>query len=198
MSFDVLVIPEDFTKDEHILKPLVEQILSECGRKATVRVCRNPNFQGVHAALNINALRAKVVARYPMVDLFVLLVDRDGNEGRKERVARIESTLSAELPGCHNFVAEVAWQEAEVFILAGQRLPRDWKWTEIRADADVKNTFFKQLVALRGLGTEPYEGRKKLMAESISNWQRIKSICPEDVGADRSNIRVALSPSGTR
>lgn len=45
MSFNVLVIPEDFTKDEHILKPLVERILEECGRKPTVEVCRDPNFQ---------------------------------------------------------------------------------------------------------------------------------------------------------
>ena len=29
MSFNVLVIPEDFTKDEHILKPLVQAVLCE-------------------------------------------------------------------------------------------------------------------------------------------------------------------------
>jgi hypothetical protein len=183
MSFDVLVIPEDFTKDEHILKPLVERILSGCGKKATVRVCRNPNFQGVHAALNIDALRSKVIARYPMVDLFLLFVDRDGNKGRRVKLSSLESILSAELPAGRTFVAEVAWQEAEVFILAGHKLPRAWKWADIRADPDVKNTFFKKLVALRAMGTEPYEGRKKLMAEAIGNWQRIRKICPEDVGA---------------
>ena len=46
MSFNVLVIPEDFTKDEHILKPLVDRIVRDCGRKPQVQVCRNPNFQG--------------------------------------------------------------------------------------------------------------------------------------------------------
>ena len=70
MSFNVLVIPEDFTKDEHILKPLVEHILEECGRKPTVEVCRDPNFQGVHAALKLDSLRRKVIPLYPMVHLF--------------------------------------------------------------------------------------------------------------------------------
>src|SRR5215470_2739460 len=112
MSFKVLVIPEDFTKDEHILKPLVERILSDCGRTAQVQVCRDPNFQGVHAALDLGALRSRVVARYPMVDLFILFVDRDGNEGRKVRTDSIEITLSGELAERGRyFLAEVAWQE---------------------------------------------------------------------------------------
>ncbi|MEK6303873.1 MAG: hypothetical protein AABO41_24480 [Acidobacteriota bacterium] len=183
MSFNVLVIPEDFTKDEHILKPLIDRIMRDCGRKAQVQVCRNPNFQGVQAALNISALR-EVIALYPMVNLFILVVDRDGNAGRKQRTDQIESTLSIELlPQARRFLAEVAWQEVEVFILAGLSLPADWRWNEIRADANVKDTYFKQLVVLRQTLKYPHEGRKKLMAESISNWQRIKSRCPEDVVA---------------
>jgi hypothetical protein len=184
MSFNVLVISEDFTRDEHILKPLVERILEDCGRKPTVEVCRDPNFQGVHAALKLDSLRRKVIPLYPMVHLFVLIVDRDGQAGRKQSTDEIETTLSAELkPKAKRFLAEVALQEAEVFILAGLQLPADWRWADIRADADVKDTFFKQLVALRGTSKHPHEGRKKLMAESIKNWQRIKSRCPEDVVA---------------
>lgn len=184
MSFNVLVIPEDFTKDEHILKPLVERILEECGRKPTVEVCRDPNFQGVHAALKLDSLRREVIERYPMVQLFVLIVDRDGQPGRKQATNEIETKLSAELkPMAKRFLAEVAWQEVEVFILAGLKLPADWRWADIRADADVKDTFFKQMVALRSTSKYPHDGRKKLMAESIKNWQRIKSRCPEDVVA---------------
>lgn len=184
MSFNVLVIPEDFTKDEHILKPLVERILNDCGKKPTVEVCRDPNFQGVHAALKLESLRREVIERYPMVHLFLLFIDRDGQPGRKQRTDEIETTLSAELkPKAKRFLAEVAWQEVEVFVLAGLELPADWRWADIRADANVKDTFFKQMVALRSTSKYPHEGRKKLMAESISNWQRIKSRCPEDVGA---------------
>lgn len=60
MSFNVLVIPEDFTKDEAILKPLVERMLKDCARKPTVTVCTDPNFQGVHAALKLDSLRALI------------------------------------------------------------------------------------------------------------------------------------------
>lgn len=182
MSFNVLVIPEDFTKDEHILKPLVEHILQDCGRKPQVQVCRNPNFQGVQTALNMEALR-DVIALYPMVHLFVLFVDRDGQAGRKQRTDQIEKTLSAELRPGARFLAEVAWQEVEVFILAGLNLPAGWRWNDIRADVNVKDTFFKQLVRQRGTAKYPHDGRKRLMAESISNWQRIKNRCPEDVVA---------------
>lgn len=97
MSFNVLVIPEDFTKDEHILKPLVQRILEDCGKKPTVEVCRDPNFQGVHSALKIESLRREVIERYPMVHLFLLFVDRDGQPGRKQSTDAIETTLSAEL-----------------------------------------------------------------------------------------------------
>ena len=179
MSFNVLVIPEDFTKDEHILKPIVEHIFKDCGRRAQVQVCREPNFQGVDAALKLSALR-EVIELYPMVHLFVLVVDRDGKPGRKQRTDEIERTLSDELKG-KRFLAEVAWQEVEVFILAGLRLPSTWRWNAIRDDANVKDTYFKELVVRRGMGKYPHQGRKKLMAESISNWQRIKSRCPEDV-----------------
>ena len=119
-----------------------------------------------------------------MVDLFILIVDRDGRDGREAPIDRIEKTLSAELlPKQRRFLAELARQEVEVFILAGHDLPPQWSWKEIREDADVKNTFFRELVALRGTAKQPHDGRKRLMADALSNWQRIKSRCPEDVGA---------------
>ena len=63
MSYKVLVIPEDFTKDEHILKPLAERILRDLGKPhATVEVCRDPNFGGIGEALKIKRLR-KVIAQ---------------------------------------------------------------------------------------------------------------------------------------
>ena len=183
MSFNVLVIPEDFTKDEHILKPLVKRILEECGRKAQVEVCREPNFQGVDSALKLSALR-EVIEIYPMVHLFVLVVDRDGRSGRKQRTDEIEHMLSDELkPKGKAFLAEVAWQEVEVFILAGLKLLNGWRWNEIRADANVKDTYFKEMVLSRGTDRYPHQGRKVLMAEAIAKWNRIKSRCAEDVQA---------------
>lgn len=183
MSLNVLVVPEDFTKDEHILQPLVEKVVEECGRKARVRVCRDPNFQGVEGALDLDRLRIEVVDRYPMVDWFLLIVDRDGKTGREDAAARIEAELGKVLPtNDRRFVTTLAYQEVEALLLAGHELPAEWSWQELRADPDVENTFFKRFVALRGTGTSRYEGRKKLMAEAIKNWSRIKSRCPEDIG----------------
>lgn len=185
MSYKVLVIPEDFTKDEHVLKPVVEKVLVDAGKtNATVLVCRDPNFGGIGEALKIERLRKDVIERYPMVDLFVLLVDRDGQAGREETAKRIETTLTAELTGRGGrFVAELARQEVEVFLLAGHDLPGEWSWQTVRQDPDVKNTFFQELVRLKGTSHLPHDGRKKLMAEAIKNWARIKSRCPEDIGA---------------
>jgi hypothetical protein len=185
MSYNVLVIPEDFTKDEHVLKPVVEKILEDAGKSnANIFVCRNPNFGGIGEALKKERLRKDVIARYPMMDLFVLLVDRDGEAGRGRIVSNIETELTAELTARNGrFVAELAWQEVEVFVLAGHDLPGSSSWQEIRADADVKNTFFQALVKDKGVENHPHDGRKKLMAEGIKNWARIKSRCPEDIGS---------------
>jgi hypothetical protein len=184
MSYNVMVIPEDFTKDEHILKPLAERILKDFGKpNANVRVCRDPNFGGLGEALKIKRLR-KVISRYPTFDLFILLVDRDGNTGRETAVGQLEAALRGEIAGSgRRFVAGVAWQEVEVFILAGHDLLPGWNWPEIRADPDVKNTFFHQLAAARNTTGLPHRGRKKLMADAIQNWNRIKSRCPEDIGS---------------
>ena len=85
MSYNVLVIPEDFTKDEHILLPLVRRVLADSGKpNAAVLVCRDPNFQGISGAFDHNRIREEVVLRYPMVNLFILIVDRDGRHGRSE------------------------------------------------------------------------------------------------------------------
>jgi hypothetical protein len=192
MSFNVLVIPEDFTKDEHILKPLAERILQDLGKpNANVRVCRDPNFGGIGEALKINRLR-KVIARYRMFDLIILLVDRDGETGRETAVGQIEGTLHKEVAGSgRRFVASLAWQEVEIFILAGHDLPSSWSWRDIRADPDVKNTYFQSLVAAKDTFSLPHSGRKKLMAEAIQNWIRIKSRCPEDIGSLLAKLAAA-------
>lgn len=183
MSYNVLVIPEDPTKDGAILKPLVEKMMAELGRpQATVEVCRDPSFGGISQCLDVARLKSEVVEVYAMVNLFLLIVDRDGQAGRAQSLASVETKLRAELGAGQQFFAENAWQEVEVFILAGHDLPKEWSWADIRADADVKNTYFAEFARAKKTGDQPHEGRKKLMAEAIKNWTRIKSRCREDVG----------------
>ncbi|HXR06734.1 MAG TPA: hypothetical protein VN765_05355, partial [Candidatus Acidoferrum sp.] len=61
----------------------------------------------------------------------------------------------------------------------------------IRADPDVKNTYFQQLAAAKNATSLPHCGRKKLMAEAIQNWIRIKSRCPEDIGSLLAKLAAA-------
>jgi hypothetical protein len=96
MSYNVLVIPEDFVKDEGTLKPIIAAMLAEVGKpRANVRVCKNPRLMGTGQALDKERI-AGVVRMYPSVDLFLLCVDRDGVETRRQRldnISRIETAI---------------------------------------------------------------------------------------------------------
>ena len=76
---NVLVIPEDFRKDQYILKPLFRRLFQDLGRpSARVAVCQDPLLGGIGEALKSERL-VEIVERYDgMTDLFILCVDRDG------------------------------------------------------------------------------------------------------------------------
>ncbi len=83
----VLVVPEDFRRDQFILKPLLSKLLASLGkRRATVRVCQDPLLGGVGEALKTERV-AEIVARYGgRVQVILLCVDRDGDTGRRQRL----------------------------------------------------------------------------------------------------------------
>lgn len=87
---NVLVIPEDFRKDQYILKPIVKAMLRQLGKpSANIEICRDPLLRGVAEATSWSVVR-EIIERYRMVDLFVLCVDRDGVQGRRQALDRIE------------------------------------------------------------------------------------------------------------
>ena len=80
---NVLVIPEDFRKDQYILKPILQALLRASGRpNAKLQICQDPLLAGVDQALRWERI-AEVLEMYPMVDLFLLIVDRDGVSTRR-------------------------------------------------------------------------------------------------------------------
>ena len=83
---NVLVIPEDFRKDQYILKPLFRRLFQDLGRpSARVAVCQDPLLGGIGEALKSERL-VEIVERYDgMTDLFILCVDRDGEMHRRRR-----------------------------------------------------------------------------------------------------------------
>lgn len=107
-----------------------------------------------------------------MVRVFLLIVDRDGQPGRRQQLERLEGQAGAVLLETNRvFLAENAWQEVEVWVLAGlEDLPKAWSWADIRADAD----------------------REVLAREAAGNYDRIRQLCPEDVASLEERIRRAL------
>ena len=115
---NVLVIPEDFRKDRHLLEPLFKRLFKALDRgSANVRVCRDPLLGGVGEALKFARIREVIKQHSGMTDLFILCVDRDGVRGRRTRLDQIEVKFGN---GC-SFLAENAWEEIETWTLAGLR-----------------------------------------------------------------------------
>lgn len=190
----VLIIPEDCRKDQYVLKPLVEKMLLAVGRpRARVEVCFNPRLRGVAQAMDWEILRG-ILDRNRMVDLFLLCVDRDGHHGRKTGLERLERLAAESLPA-GRLLAENAWQEVEVWLLAGHELPSDWSWRDVREEPNAKERYYAAFARARGVFDHPDEGRKALMREAAARYDRIRQLCPEDIQALEDRIRVFLGES---
>lgn len=194
----VLVIPEDFRKDQYLLRPIVTAMLAQLKKpRAKVVILTDPLLGGIDRALNVREIKT-VIERYQgMVDLFLLCVDRDGVEGRRAQLDRIEKEVYQILPSGKAFIAENAWQELEVWVLAGLDLPAEWSWQAIRAERDPKETYFKPVAEQRGLLAEPGEGRKTLGEEAARRYDRIRQLCPEDIRALEFHIATYLESPGS-
>ncbi|MCK6516289.1 hypothetical protein L6R46_14690 [Myxococcota bacterium] len=132
-----------------------------------------------------------------MVHLILIIVDRDGEEGRRARLDFVEREASP--TGKCVLIADLAWQEVEVWVLAGMTdLPKGWRWKEIRAERDPKERFFSPYAAQRGLSQSPYEGRDTLAREAARSYKRVRDLC-EEVAALEARVRDRLlSPPAAR
>ena len=177
---NVLIIPEDFRKDQYILKPILNRLFETIGqRRAHVRVCQDPLLGGIGEATKSDRV-SEIVERYEaMTDIFILCVDRDGNEGRRQRLDQLEQ----EFGDGRAFFAENAWEELETWVLAGAELPTNWRWADVRAEVQVKERYFDVLVTQRRLGDHPGGGRKPLAHEAARRLDAIRQKCPEDFDA---------------
>lgn len=188
----VLIITEDFTQDQYIVKPIVEAMLAAVGRpRAKVEVCRDPRFQGVTQAMDWQRL-VKVIDRYRgMVDLFVLCVDRDNNPTRRAALDSLEAQAKAYAPD-KMFLSEHAWQELEVWLLAGHDLPSAWDWQAIRAEEHPKENYYLPFARQRNVHRQPAQGRSTLAIEAAKRYSRIRHLCPEDIAILEQRIRASL------
>ena len=190
----VIVIPEDFRNDQYVLKPIIKAMFQNLQiPSVTVRVCQDPALGGVAQALNFDRID-EIVNRYKgMTDVFLLCIDRDGIPGRRDRLDQIEKHAAASLKSDQFFFAENAWQEIEVWALAGHELPAEWTWRTIREEIHPKEKYFIPFSKKKNLFDEPGEGRKTLAIEAAGKYKRIKQLCPEDIGNLEAKLQKSLN-----
>lgn len=179
----VLVIPEDFRKDQYMLKPIIKAMMSHLGKtKAQVQVCQDPLLGGVNEALKLENILAIIEQYRGKADLFILCVDRDGKEGRKQALNKLEQEAAKILTSRQSLLlVENAWQEIEVWVLAGYDLPSEWKWQEVRREEHPKERYFIPLAKQQNLLETPGEGRKIMAEKAAGNYKRLRQLCPEDL-----------------
>ena len=185
---NVLIIPEDFRNDQYILKPLFSRLFRSIGKpRVRVEVCRDPLLGGVREALRSERMAEVVRKHRGMTDIFILIIDRDGDTNRRQSLDRLE----AKFDNVRSFLAESAWEEIETWALAGLDLPADWSWAEVRAEIHVKEQYFDRLVAERGLSDAPGGGRKLLGEEASRRIGAIRQKCSEDFDALAGRVQIA-------
>ncbi|MBF0285548.1 MAG: hypothetical protein HQL51_13945 [Magnetococcales bacterium] len=201
---NVLVIPEDFRKDQYLLSPLIKAMFQHLGRpKARIDILRDPLLGGVEELLKWENLQ-EIIEDNGMVDLFLLCLDRDCNDGRKNpggrgenrplRVQAIEHQAVQLFP-TKKLMGESAIEELEVWILAGLDLPKEWVWKEVRQDCHPKENYFAKLAQARHLTLGEGEGRKTLGEEAAKRYAAIRQKCPE-LEALEKRIAQWMAPQG--
>ena len=189
---NVLIIPEDFRYDQHILKPLFSRLFQSIGRRRVhIDVCRDPLLGGVSEALKSERIGEIVRKHGGMTDIFILCIDRDGDTNRRQSLNRLEEKFG----NGQTFLAENAWEELETWVLDGVRLPGRWRWGTVRAEVDVKERYFQPLVAERNLADAPGDGRKPLTEEASRRIPAIRQKCPEDFDALAQRLEAAALPT---
>ncbi len=183
---NILIIPEDFRKDQYMLKPLIQGMMRELGKpRVKVAVCQDPLLGGITEAMKWKKIEQILDEYKGMVDLYLLLVDRDGEEHRHLRLANIETKAVEKLRVLNKgrLLTEHAWQEIEVWMLAAvDDLPSTWSWGDIRQERDPKEVYYNKYVKLKKLTNDPGYGRTALGQIAGSKYRRVRQLCPEDVG----------------
>ncbi|HEX6900664.1 MAG TPA: hypothetical protein VF789_13145 [Thermoanaerobaculia bacterium] len=181
----VLVIPEDPKLDQYILKPIVERIFEDLGKSPRVTVLPKPRLRGVAQALN-SAILADIVATYPMNDLFLVLVDQDGDRNR----AAVASAREGEHPG-RLFVC-LAVEEVEVWMLALHSDTLGTRWQDVRSEIHLKERFAEPFLRERAPKLDLGGGRVWAMRDLGRQWSGVLRRC-EELGELKRKLQAWLA-----
>jgi hypothetical protein len=186
VSFRVLVIPEDPTYNGYILRPIVERMLTELGkRQAHVKILTDPKLNGYSDA--VSAIRSDLVERYSHLSLWLFFPDADRAKGLRS----LESEL--EKQGVHLFCC-AAQPEVEAWILAGHRNRLTIPWAEVRKHPRLKEDVFGPFLDQFGDTRIAGGGREQLTCEALAKYPGLLSVCPE-LAELENRLRAFLSQS---
>lgn len=182
---NVIVIPEDCS-DMDMLKPIISAMITNLGSpRAKIQVYKPAVFKGISQVLQLKNIN-KIVDRYETeADLILLCVDRDADPDTEAKLANLEEKINKKLDNNQNlkiFLAENAYQEIEVWLLAGLKEFLDttnFAWQAIRDERDPKDKYFIPFSKEKGYFDYPNDGRQELAKEAARNYQRICKMCPE-------------------
>jgi len=191
VSTRVLVIPEDPTNNGYILKPVVEMVLAEAGRRsARVSVLTNPRLRGYDHA--VRAIRNELALRYGHMDLWLFFPDAD--RAAPDAMSDLEGSLKSKNI---TLLCCPAQPEVEIYACVAHRNAIGIPWHEARNHTTFKETVFEPLLNAHGDKRMPGGGRGPMTKQSLANRQTFYSLCPE-VGRLRDRIRTALSIAALR
>jgi hypothetical protein len=171
LSCKVLIIPEDPTNDQHILRPLVARLLKECGKaSAKVVVLSDPSVSGYEDACGKLPEIRKAYRRF---NLLLFLPDADGkHQSRADKFAQLEAEYGPKLVCC------AAVEEVEAWLLAGHTEKLAQPWPQVRFDTSVKENVFVPFLREHG-NRRPGGGREELMQQTLTNLRGLLERCPE-------------------
>jgi len=197
VSFNVLILPEDPVKDGYVLKPIIEAMMRAAGKpQARVVVCVDPRFHGTSQALRWQFIQEALSRNAGMFHLYLLCVDRDGDLNRQAVLDSLEIQARTFIAQDRAFLAEHAWQEIEVWLLAGHDLPRKWVWKTIRQEVHPKERYYLPFAKTRGVLDLPGEGREHLAREAATRYDQIHRRCREDIQRLEIRIRAWIGDRG--
>lgn len=202
---NVLIICENYRYDQYIVQPIIKAMFKKLGKPQTiVNVCQDSSIRCVSEATDVNKLIPLIERYEKTVDIFLLCVDRDGKESRCKELESREKQLTEKFDNRIKFIAENAWQELEVWILAGHDKFEEWRknkysWQDIRNEPNPKEAYYEPFAKYLGIFNRGKlgGGRKELGEEAAKNYQRIKQLCQEDVVNLESRIKVILNSTKT-
>ncbi len=168
----VLIIPEDPTLDRFILKPVVEQIFTRLGKSPWIEVLSNPRLRGVTQALDSSFL-ARIAASRPMFDLFLVLIDRDGDTRRSALANQREAEHAGRLFVC------LAIEEVEVWMLAIHRRDLDLPWSQVRSEIHPKERIAEPFLAEKVFKLDRGAAIAWAMRGLGKHWKGVLRCCPE-------------------